>query len=352
MNIKFEVRNHVGWITLDRPEKLNALSYEMIKELHQQLILWKDQNDVYFICLEGSGEKAFSAGGDVVHLYEKKDNQILDYAYDFFYTEYCMNMLMHLYPKPIVTYMNGIVMGGGVGVAVAGSHRIVNEKTQWAMPEMNIGLYPDVGGSFFLNRAPGHLGRYLALTSKSIKPMDVLHINAADYYMKSQQWTKLKALFHIFEWSENVTAELEYLITQHESIIDSGSELETMQEIIDEYFKYDSVEEIMNSLKSSDEWGKKTHDLLSQKSPSSLKVTLEQIIRGKSLDIRECLMMELNMSMNFMKNHDFFEGVRAVLVDKDKTPLWKPIGLEDISSEAVNDYFEYDWKGHHPLKNT
>ena len=355
MSISFEVRNHVGWITLDRAEKLNALSYDMINMLYEQLTKWQYDESVYFLCMEGAGEKAFSAGGDVNHLYQKRNDDVESYAFGFFFTEYCMNMMMHMYPKPIVTYMNGIVMGGGVGVAVAGSHRIVNEKTKWAMPEMNIGLYPDVGGSYFLNQAPGNLGRYLALTSKAIKPLDVLHINAADYYMKSDSWVSLKKMFDIFEWSGDVEEQLSYLITQHESVVDDGSDLELRQETIDKHFSFDTVEAIINSLDESsrhgDDWAEKIKSILLEKSPTSLKVTLEQLIKGQDLPIKECLIMELNMSMNFMKYHDFFEGVRSVLVDKDRNPTWSPNNLGDVSNDDVKGYFSYDWDDINPLIN-
>jgi len=345
-DIKFEVRNHIGWITLTRTQKLNALSHEMIQLLYDQLKEWKHEDDIFLLVMTGAGEKAFSAGGDVNHLYQRQYDNIEKHAYEFFYTEYCMNMLMHMYPKPIVTYMNGIVMGGGVGVAVAGSHRIVNEKVKWAMPEMNIGLYPDVGGSYFLNQAPGYLGRYLALTSKAIKPLDVLYIDAADYYIKSDKWHSLSQRFETFNWdAERVEIQLESLILEHESIVDAKSELELIHEDIDHHFKHDTVEEIINSLteEPSLEWSQKIKETLLEKSPTSLKVTLEQLKRGENLSIKECLVMELDMSMTFMRNHDFFEGVRSVLVDKDRNPKWSPNTLDSVTMEDVDNYFTYPW---------
>lgn len=353
MSIIFEVRNHVGWITLNRTEKLNALSYEMIKTLYEQLTKWQYDDSVYLLCIEGAGEKAFSAGGDVNHLYQKRDEDVVSYGFGFFFTEYCMNMMMHMYAKPIVTYMNGIVMGGGVGVAVAGSHRIVNEKTKWAMPEMNIGLYPDVGGSYFLNQSPGNLGRYLALTSKAIKPLDVLHINAADYYITSVSWQELKDNLDTIEWTSCVAEELNELMAQYETVLDELSELEVKQESINKHFVYNSIEAIIRSLEESsllgDDWAEKIKATLLEKSPTSLKVTLEQLIRGRGLSIKECLVMELNMSMNFMNSHDFFEGVRSVLVDKDRNPTWSPPYLKDVTDGVVNSYFSYDWHSVNPL---
>ncbi|MCH4889817.1 enoyl-CoA hydratase/isomerase family protein [Acidaminobacter sp. JC074] len=350
MSISFEVKNHVGYITLNRPEKLNALSYEMIKDLYEQLVLWKEDKDVLLICMEGAGEKAFSAGGDVVHLYEKRNEDIETYAFGFFYTEYCMNLLMHTYPKPILTYMNGIVMGGGVGVAVAGSHRLINEKTKWAMPEMNIGLYPDVGGSYFLNKSPGHLGRYLALTSKVIRPDDILFSNAADYMIDSNAWLNLKDDLNQMKWRET-DKDLNKLISKYKIEVKDKGHLREHYHLLEKHFSYDSLEEIMMSLKDNldDPYLKDIYETLSQKSPTSLKVTLEQLIRGQGKSIKECLVMELDMSMNFMLSHDFFEGVRAVLVDKDKDADWQPNALEEVTKQEVESYFSYKWDGNNPL---
>ncbi|MDK2917810.1 MAG: enoyl-CoA hydratase [Candidatus Petromonas sp.] len=356
-DILFKVDKGIGWIKLNRPKKLNALSYDMIKLLYEQLIQWKDDERVAIIVMEGEGNKALCSGGDVRHLYDRKDSNLEEYAFGFFYTEYCMNMTMHCYPKPIVIYMNGIVMGGGVGVAVAGSHRIVNEKTKWAMPEMNIGLYPDVGGSYFLNKMPGHLGRYLALTSKSINAADVLYIGAADYYIDSSSWHKLKQAIGEKTWTINsAESELKDILNKFQEKPQIDPTIPLLEEKINKHFALNTVEDIVNSLEKEagkgDEWAEKIVKTILSKSPTSLKVTLRQLIEGQDKSLLECFKMELELSMNFMKSHDFFEGVRSVLVDKDRTPNWKPDTLEKIKEEDVKMFFQYDWKdGKNPLES-
>ncbi|MEW9122943.1 MAG: enoyl-CoA hydratase/isomerase family protein [Thermotaleaceae bacterium] len=342
--IQYRMSNGTGWITLNRPQALNALSFEMIEKLYEILKLWQEDNNISMICIEGEGNKAFCAGGDVKALYDLKDNNVEAYAFNFFSTEYGMNMTMHTYPKPILAYMNGIVMGGGVGISVGASHRIVTEKTKWAMPEMNIGLFPDVGGSYFLNKMPGYIGRYLALTSTAIDSSDVLYIGAADYYIDSNQWCALKKAIEDRKWSINTAkANLTELIGQFCTKSYPPSSLEGLQKKIDECFRFETMEEILDALKRSakagDLWAEKTLNTLMEKSPTSMKVTLQQLIRGREKSMLECFKMELIMSMNFMKSHDFFEGVRAVLVDKDRNPIWKPGTLEEVKEEDVLLFF-------------
>lgn len=356
-DILFKAINGIGWIKLNRPNKLNALSYEMIELLYGQLLKWKDDENVAIIIIEGEGDKAFCSGGDVRHLYDKKDSNIEDYAFGFFYTEYNMNMTMHLYPKPILVYMNGIVMGGGVGVAVAGSHRIVNERTKWAMPEMNIGLYPDVGGSYFLNKMPGYIGRYLALTSKAINSADVLYIGAADYYIKSSFWKDLRQAISEKTWTiDSAEKELNVLLNEFSETPAMSSSIAELEEKINFHFRFETIEEIVKALEESaengDEWAADVVKTILSKSPTSLKVTLYQLIEGKKKSMLDCFKMELEMSMNFMKCHDFFEGVRAVLVDKDRSAKWSPATLEEVKHEDVEGFFSYNWKdGKNPLED-
>lgn len=354
-DILFEVNNGIGFIKLNRPKKLNALSYDMIKRLYEQLLKWKDDDNVAIVLLEGEGEKALCSGGDVVHLHEKRYSNIEEYAFGFFYTEYCMNMLIFSYPKPILSYMTGYVMGGGVGICFGTSHRIITEKTKWGMPEMNIGLYPDVGGSYFLNKMPGHTGRYLALTSNIIGPEDVLHIGAADYYIDSSSWESLRQDIVKKSWIINSAKdELNSVISKYSKKPTITAPITEIEEKINHHFGFDSMEKIVSSLKESsdkgDNWAKNVINTILKKSPTSLKVTLKQLIKGKKQTMKECFKMELEMSMNFMHYDDFFEGVRAVLVDKDRNPKWEPPTLEEVKNEVVDAFFTYSWKtGKNPL---
>lgn len=355
-DIILEVHNNIGVIRLNRPNKLNALSYKMIEIMYEKLLEWKDDKTISMVLLEGSGDKALCSGGDVVHLREKRYSNIEEYAFGFFHTEYCMNMLMFTYPKPIISYMNGYVMGGGVGISVGTSHRIVTETTTWAMPEMNIGLFPDVGGSYFLNMMPGEMGRYLALTSKPIRPADVMYIGAGDYFIDSNSWKAIREKLFSQDWKiDNVKDTLNALLESYTVELKNPSKLQTLREKIDYHFGFDTMEEIIDSLKrekeNGDEWASKILKTVLEKSPTSLKVALKQLTLGKTMSMKECFKMELDMGLNFMNYDDFFEGVRAVLVDKDKKPNWKPATIEEVDEKIVDSFFEFDWSSKNYVRN-
>jgi len=320
----------------------------MINLLYQTLKEWKDNDNVAAICIEGAGDKAFCSGGDVRALYEHRVGQVEEYAFRFFATEYRMNMLLHKYPKPVLAYMNGYVMGGGVGISIGCSHRIVTESTKWAMPEMHIGFYPDVGGSYFLSRMQNNLGTYLALTSTIINGEDALHIGSADIMIHSGSWEDLKSALknlRLNKRNAGETLDKLFLSFKGNSKITNISRLENK---INDHFRFNTMEEIVRSLKKAaqddDSWAIETLDTILSKSPTSQKVTLQQLINGKELELEGCFEMELDMSMNFMKCHDFFEGVRSVLVDKDKSPEWNPKTLEEINDDRVKYFFGRSWK--------
>ncbi|MBD1382703.1 enoyl-CoA hydratase/isomerase family protein [Metabacillus arenae] len=342
-----EAQNGVGWIKLNRPRALNSLNVEMVTAVYKQLKEWKQDDRIALVCIYGEGEKGLCAGGDMRTLYDLKENGVEAYAEQFFSTEYPMDYEIHHYPKPVVVYMNGIVMGGGVGLSVGASHRIVTETTKWAMPEMNIGFFPDVGASYFLNQMPGNIGRYLALTADVLKASDVLYAGAADYYLESENWPKLRQAMMAKRWSpDSAKQEIDQLLKQLSSSAPSSS-LSSEQEKIDQHFQFEIMEDIVSSLRTAAEngggWAEKTVNTLLSKSPTSLKVTLRQIQEGKEKQLYECFKMEMNVAMNFMKCHDFYEGVRSVLVDKDRNPKWNPAVLEGVSEEQIASFFHYSW---------
>lgn len=339
-----EVKNGVGWIKINRPNVLNSLNIEVVETIYKALEEWRKDKEVSLICMYGDGEKGLCAGGDMRKLYDLRENGVEEYAHEFFTKEYRLDYEIHQYPKPIIVYMNGIVMGGGVGLSVGATHRIVTEKTKWAMPEMNIGFFPDVGASYFLNQMLGHMGSYLALTAKILQASDVLYTGVADYYLEEKNWPELKRNISERTWSHPVgRIEVENLITQYCSSTILPSQLKLQQEKVDLHFKYETLEEIISSLKESsnqgDEWAEKTMNDLLSKSPTSLKVTLRQLLEGKNKALHECLEMEKNIALNFMKGPDFYEGIRAVLVDKDRSPNWDPKVLENVTEEVVNRFF-------------
>ncbi|WP_407270078.1 enoyl-CoA hydratase/isomerase family protein [Radiobacillus sp. PE A8.2] len=353
-SVLFELSGQVGWIKLNRPKALNSLDYEMVIAIYQKLNEWKESPEVKVIGIEGEGEKAFCAGGDMVAFYNRRYSTD-DYPLQFFQTEYQMDLLIHNYPKPVVALVDGYVMGGGVGIAAGASHRIVTEKTKWSMPEMNIGFFPDVGASYFLNQMPGYIGRYLALTSQLIKGNDLIYVGAADYYVTTASLAELKAALSSTEYDDQaVNEEVNRLIEKFSKQAVQGSQIMIDELEINQHFCFDSLEQIMDSLKNkalaNSSWEKETLLTLQKKPPTSLKVALKQNLEGEGKTIFDCLKMELELSLNFMEHADFYEGVRAVLVDKDHAPMWNPSQLQEVSDRDVAKFFEYNWSNGNPLK--
>lgn len=340
-----ELQNGIGWIKLNRPRALNSLNVDMVDTMNEQLKKWKLDDTVSLVCIYGEGEKGLCAGGDMRTLYDLKDKGIEAYANQFFSIEYELDYEIHHYPKPVVVFMDGIVMGGGVGLSIGASHRIVTESSKWAMPEMNIGFFPDVGASYFLNQMPGFVGKYLALTANILQASDVLYIEAADYFIESKDWPKLKEEMMGKRWmTDSVEMELEQLLESFQRSVTLSSSISSVQDKIDHHFRFETVEEIISSLQESanqgDEWAGSTMRTLLSKSPTSLKVTLRQIQKGKGQSLRSCFDMERNLALNFMKCHDFYEGVRSVLVDKDRNPKWSPSKLDEVTERQVALFFK------------
>jgi len=350
-----EKKNGVGWITLNRPRAINSLNADMAEGIFAALTSWLADDGVRLVVIAGAGEKGFCAGGDMRAMHRLRDNGIESYAERFFTVEYEADDLIHRYPKPVLAYMDGIVMGGGVGLSVGASHRVVTETTKWAMPEMNIGFFPDVGASYFLNRFPEGIGRYLALTADVIRSEDALFVGAADYLVSRERWSEAKASILEEDWfAGDAAVKLDRLLRRYAEPASAPSRLARDHEAIRKHFRFDAVEEIFSSLErdasDGDEWAARTLQGLAEKSPLSLKAALSQLRRGSGLSLQDCLAMELNLAMNFMSCHDFYEGVRAVLVDKDRNPVWKPADLGGVAEERVSSLFRYDWKqGVNPL---
>ena len=340
-----EVQNGIGWIKLNRPRALNSLNVDMVDTMNELLKQWKSDDRVSLICIYGEGEKGFCAGGDMRTLYDLKEKGNEAYAKQFFSLEYGLDNAIHHYPKPVVVLMDGVVMGGGVGLSIGASHRIVTESSKWAMPEMNIGFFPDVGASYFLNQMPGLVGTYIALTASVFQASDALYVGAADYFMESKDWPRLKESMMEKRWTPNaVETELDQLLESFRSPVSLPSSISSIQDKIDHHFRFETIEEIISSLQVSanqgDEWAGITMRTLLSKSPTSLKVTLRQIQKGKGLSLQACFDMEQNLALNFMKCHDFYEGVRSVLVDKDRSPKWSPTTLDEVTEQQVESFFK------------
>ncbi len=318
--LKVEVRNGVATATLNRPEALNALSLGMLKGLAARLDDWEEDDRVRLVVLRGAGEKAFCAGGDIRALHDsfKAGSRV---HHEFFEVEYALDYRIHTYPKTIVALMDGIVMGGGMGISQGAKVRIVGERTRMAMPETAIGLFPDVGGSYFLSRLPGALGAYLGLVGPTLRAADAVYCGLADVNVGTP----------------------------------AAGEIEALAPAIDLHFSRDSVPAIIASLEGEKrpefrDWAEHTLDALSKKSPTMLAVTLEQLRRGAKLPLADCFRMELDMIHACFAQGDFIEGIRALIVEKDNRPRWRPERLSEVTESSVAAFFTPRWQGaRHPL---
>lgn len=324
-----------GRITLNRPKALNALTLGMVREIWRALLGWKDDPAVELVLLDGAGERGLCAGGDVRWLYDSRINGSAD-ARAFWSEEYRLNALISRYPKPYVSFMDGIVMGGGIGLSAHGRHRIVTERSQLAMPETSIGLIPDVGGTWLLSRAPGAVGAYLGLTGERMRGAGTIFAGFADTFVPSARLGELAAALTASDGSE-VSA-----IIKGFAEPPPASELAQRAEAIANTFAFDTVEEVRTALTGlNKDWAAKTLTELASKSPLSLKLTLAAIRNARGLgSLEEALNVEYRLCTRLFEHGEFIEGVRALLVDKDRAPKWRPPTIEETS-----DIVAADWLG-------
>lgn len=331
-DVIFESIKNIGVITLNRPKALNALNLPMVRKISSKLTEWENQKS--FVIIKGSGEKAFCAGGDVRAIAESglKGGKL---GYEFFREEYQLNGFIGNYKVPYIALIDGIVMGGGVGLSVHGTYRVATERTLFAMPETLIGLFPDVGVSYVLSRLKGNLGIYLALTGYRLKGSDVLHSGIATHYSNSKEMPELKSALL------NCTNESDIVKTLKQfSKPEQAFSLAPVLTKIDKCFGAATIELILKALaEDGSEWAQSTISTLSKMSPSSLKISLKVLHGAAKLSLRECLQMDYRVASGCLKNKDFYEGVRALLIDKDQKPLWNPPVLDLVSDEIVDSYF-------------
>lgn len=355
MEVLCEIRNHVACITLNRPAALNALSIGMILRLRELFGRCASDPEVYAVLLQGAGDKAFCAGGDIRALYHSFKTAGLLHG-EFFAAEYPLDYLLYSYPKPYLVLMDGITLGGGMGISQSSSLRIVGERTRMGMPEVAIGFFPDVGGSYFLSRMPGKLGVYLALTGVHILADDALYGGLADVYLAPAAIGQLIDSLAQLRWSGNPLADLRRCIEKLAGGYRAyAAPLAELHESIDLHFSHSTVSAILLSLEQERrsehvEWAHQTAKLMRSRSPTMLSVTLRQLQRGATLSLADCFRMELGMAAHSFEQGDFIEGVRAVLMDKDNAPHWQPARIEDVTEEMIEAFFRERWSAaQHPL---
>jgi enoyl-CoA hydratase len=330
--ILFSREGRLGKVVLNRPQALNALTLEMGHALEAQLRAWATEASVAVIVIRGAGGKAFCAGGDIRRI-SAAAQAGEDYPYRFWRDEYRLNALIKHYPKPYIALIDGIAMGGGVGLSVHGSHRVATEHALFAMPETGIGFFPDVGASFFLSRAPGRSGLYLGLTGARLQAADMIQAGLATHHVARARLTELEEALAADDDPGPVLARFGS---------DAGpAPLASQRAEIDRLFAASRLQGVLQALAASDtDFARSTHEVLATKSPTSLAIAFRAISVGAGLSFDDCLRMEWRIASRVpTRLADFHEGVRAVIIDKDNRPRWSPADVGSIDPAAIEAFF-------------
>lgn len=345
----------VGRITLNVEGTLNSLTLEMVDLLQVKLDAWADDDAIAAVFIEGAGEKAFCAGGDVQALYRsaiQNPGASCELAEAFFEREYRMNYTLHTYAKPILCWGHGIVMGGGLGVMAGCSHRVVTERTRIAMPEITIGLFPDVGGSWFLNHTPGQTGEFLALTGASVNAADAIYIGIADRFILSEHKEAVVNCLLRKEWSTDV--EYNHALVRRvlrpfaeQSLAASpAGQVEPHAATIAQLLDGDDIHAVIDQiigLETDDPWLAKARDSLAHGSPLAALWIDRQLVETRHMGLADVFRAELQLATNIVRHPEFAEGVRALLIDKDKTPAWQYRASRDVPADVLDGFFQSPW---------
>lgn len=341
-DIEFATPGRIGLITLNRPKALNALTHQMVLDLERQLDLWAVDPAVAAVVIQGAGERAFCAGGDTRALYEagRPGGERGRANFRFFADEYRMNTKIKRFPKPYIALMDGITMGGGVGVSVHGSLRVATERTVFAMPETGIGLFPDVGGTYFLPRLPGRLGMWLGLTGSRLTGAQTVLAGVCDCILGADKLPGLvDFLAHGFDW-ENAVGDWRAALAGRGLRWELEGAIEHVQDI-HLLFSFGSVELILEALENAGSaWAARQREAILAKSPTCTRIAQRQISMGKDMAFEDCMRLEYRLARFCMMRPDFYEGVRALLIDKDNNPKWDPPTLAEATSAFVAPAFE------------
>lgn len=333
-DIIIEKQGSAGLIRLNRPKALNALTLTMVHAMAEALDQWEHDDEVTRIIVDAEGDKAFCAGGDIRSIIELGKQGRIDVAVKFWADEYRLNTRIKTYPKPYIALVDGIVMGGGVGISIHGQYRIAGDRWSFAMPEVGIGLFPDVGGSYALPRLPGETGMWIALTGTRINRDDAIALGLATHAVDSQAMADLKAALIAGEDIETVLARL--------NLPPQPAPMEAHRALIDDCFAGSSVSDVLARLDhhgDTSDFARKTAQTIRSKSPTSLAITFRQLRLGAELTFREAMKMEFRIVSRILDGVDFYEGVRAAVIDKDQSPRWTPATLDEIDEHQIDAYF-------------
>jgi len=329
---------NLGLITLNRPAVLNSLNHAMIHAMHAQLKLWAANDNIKAVVIRAAEGRAFCAGGDLRLTYDriKSRDPIMT---DFFRDEYQLNRAIFHFPKPYIALLDGITMGGGVGISIHGSHRVATDRLMFAMPETGIGFFPDVGGTYFLPRLPGSLGTYLGLTGARLASDDCVALGLAQVKVAQDSLPAIIDALAQTEFMQDQRQSVTEIIARFQ-VTSSPSLLMSAKNVIDMCFSNNTVEEILAAIEQCDEAVcKDAAAMLAKKSPTSLKVTLHALQHGKQMDFDACMRQEFRLVTHFLQEHDFAEGIRAVIIDKDQKPHWQPATIPEVKQNEVAKYF-------------
>ena len=329
--ILFERRGAAGIVTLSRPQALNAVTHGMVRALRAQLDAWRHDPAVTRVVVTAAGERAFSAGGDLRRLYDLGCAGQHEEALDFWRDEYALNAAIKHYPKPYVALIDGIVMGGGVGVSIHGSHRVAGDRFQFAMPEVGIGFFPDVGATWFLPRLPGELGAWCALTAERLRADDAVTAGVATHRVRSARFADLL---------DGLTGavSVDALLAAFAEPAGEGA-VGKLRALIDRHFVAEKVEDILARLDAGEAPAPALAATIRSKAPLSLKIALAQVRRGPHLSFDDCMRAEFRIVSRIVGGVDFYEGVRAVIIDKDNAPRWRPATLSEVTVAEVERHF-------------
>lgn len=339
-----EIRNHIGHLTLNRPAGLNALTLDMVRSLQRHLDQWAEDPQVHAVVLRGEGPKGFCAGGDIRSLHDSFKAGTRLHT-DFFVEEYALDLCIHHYRKPVMVLMDGFTLGGGMGLAQGADLRVVTERSRLGMPEVAIGYFPDVGGSYFLSRIPGELGTYLGVSGTQIQAADALYCGLADWYLESDKLAALDAGLDRLAFGDHPLKDLQGLLAKLGTQVLDDAPLAKLRPVIDHFFALPDLRSVIEQLRAvsigdSHQWALTTADQLESRSPLAMAVTLEMLRRGRHLSLEACFAMELHLDRQWFEYGDIIEGVRALIIDKDKQPRWNPPTLAGLDRQRVEQFFE------------
>jgi len=346
----------IGEVILNIPATLNSLTLDMVELMLEQLDKWEEDDGLVAVMIRGSGEKAFCAGGDVQALYRSataNPGGPCPEAETFFAREYRLDYRLHTYPKPLICWGHGIVMGGGMGIFSACRYRVVTERTRIAMPEVSIALFPDVGGSYFLNRMPGHSGAFLALTAASINAADCLYAGLAEYFISHEHYDAVLAALQAAQWqggdnaanSERCAEVLAGVAAGCKGQLPAGN-LEVNSAEIESLFSDEEPHAVIAAILAIDseqEWMNKARDGLAYGSPLSSLLIYQQLVRSRGLSLADVFRSELVLATNTVRFREFAEGVRALLIDKDRQPDWIYKAQAEVPEEVIESFFQPPW---------